>query len=116
MNLFEATDPEHFAYEPLVIKRVSKETEEASERLYDHVEQLDKKSSLPGWLGAVQTISLLAAGILTVGIFNGTGEVTLAEGFANAPGILHWLCNCMAALGCALYPYENESKEDDRKR
>ena len=48
MNLFEATDPEHFAYEPLVIKRVSKETEEASERLYDHVEQLDKKSSLPG--------------------------------------------------------------------
>ena len=59
MNLFEATDPEHFAYEPLVIKRVSKETEEASERLYDHVEQLDKKSSLPGWLGAVQTISLL---------------------------------------------------------
>ncbi len=87
MNLFEATDPEHFAYEPLVIKRVSKETEEASERLYDHVEQLDKKSSLPGWLGAVQTISLLAAGILTVGIFNGTGEVTLAEGFANAPGI-----------------------------
>ena len=87
MNLFEATDPEHFAYEPLVIKQVSKETEEASERLYDHVEQLDKKSSLPGWLGAVQTISLLAAGILTVGIFNGTGEVTLAEGFANAPGI-----------------------------
>ena len=50
MNLFEATDPEHFAYEPLVIKRVSKETEEASERLYDHVEQLDKKSSLPEWL------------------------------------------------------------------
>ena len=61
----------------------------------------DKKSSLPGWLGAVQTISLLAAGILTVGIFNGTGEVTLAEGFANTPGIyigcviawLLWLCS-----------------------
>ncbi|MEI3238632.1 MAG: hypothetical protein V8S32_00910 [Lachnospiraceae bacterium] len=52
MNLFEATDPEHFAYEPLVIKRVSKETEEASERLYDHVEQLDKKEQSAGVAGS----------------------------------------------------------------
>ena len=81
----EAPDgSEEIAGKAFILREISPETSQKLEKALEKQNQFEKDAA-PRWMRRVFNLLLMTAGVLTIGILKSLRNVTLAEGYRNAP-------------------------------